>query len=73
MDIDSINAETGSIRFTAHQFWEQEGPRKLLMDTHKRLSVNEKAYQRVPINSDGRALHSFQQKMLQRVPSGKVE
>ena len=48
MDIDSINAETGSIHYKAHQFWEQEGPRKLLMGTVKRLSVNEKAYQHIP-------------------------
>ena len=55
------------------KFWEQEGPRKLLTDTVKRLSVNEKVYQHVPINSDGRALHSFQQKLLQRTTLGQVE
>ena len=59
MDIDAMNAETGSIHHTAHQFWEQEGLRKLFMDTVKRLSANEKAYRCIPINSDGRALHSF--------------
>ena len=47
MDIDSINAETRNVHYTAHQFWEQESPRKLLMDTVKRLSVNEKAYQHI--------------------------
>ena len=60
MDTDAINAETLSIHYTAHQFWEQECPRKMLMDTVKRLSVNENAYRRIPIISDGRALQSFQ-------------
>ena len=43
------------------------------MDTVKRLSVNEKAYRHIPINSDGRALHSQQQKLLHKKPSGDVE
>ena len=49
MDIESINAETADIHSTAHQLWEQDGPRKLLLDIVKRLS---------PIYSDSRALHA---------------
>ena len=58
MDIESINAETVDIHYTAYQFGNKRGPKKLLMDTVKRISINEKAYQRNPINSDGRAWHS---------------
>ena len=36
MDIESINAETVNIHYTAHKFWEQNGPRKLLLDIVKR-------------------------------------
>ena len=50
MDIESINDETFNIHYTAHQFWEQAGPRKLLLDVIKRLSVNESAFQNIPIN-----------------------
>ena len=32
MDIHAINSETVNIHYTAHQFWEQEGPRSLLID-----------------------------------------
>ena len=44
MDIVSINAETVNIHYTAHQFWEQAGPGKLLLDVVKSLSVNESAF-----------------------------
>ena len=43
------------------------------MDTVKILPINKKAYLRTPINSDGRAWHSSQQKMAQKAPLGKVE
>ena len=33
MDIDSIYAETANIHYTAHQFWEQDAPRQLLLET----------------------------------------
>ena len=45
MDIESINAETVNINYTAHQFWERNGSRKMLLDMVKKLSVNEGAYQ----------------------------
>ena len=73
MDIDAINSETIDIYYIAHQFWEQDGPKKLLMDTVKRLSVNDKAYMRTPINSDGRSWHSSKQNTVERIPSGQVE
>ena len=73
MDIAAINSETINIHYTAHQFWEKDGPKKLLMDTVKRLSINEKAYMLTPINSDSRSWHSSQQKMVQSARSGKVE
>ena len=60
MDIDSINVETVNIHYTAHQFWEQDAPRQLLLETVKRRSINDKAYQRIPMNADGRALHASQ-------------
>ena len=62
-----------NIHYTAHQFWEQAGPRKLLLDVVKRLSVNESAFQKIPINSNSRALHASQHKALQSIPTGKVE
>ena len=43
------------------------------LDIVKSLSVNESKFQRVPINSEGRALHASQQKSLQNIPTGKVE
>ena len=73
MDIAAINPETVNIHYTAHQFWEQAGPKKLLMDTVKRLSVNDKAYMHNPINSNGKSWHSSQQQMVQRACSGKIE
>ena len=30
-----------NIHYTAHQFWEQDGPRNLLLDMVKKLSGNE--------------------------------
>ena len=39
-----INAETLNIHFTAHQFWEQDGPKKMLMKTVEKLSFNPEAY-----------------------------
>ena len=58
----AINVETVNIHYTAYQFWEQHGPRQLLLDVVKTLSVNEKTYQRIPINVDGRTLHASQLK-----------
>ena len=36
MTIDAINSETVNIHYTAHQFWEQEGPRSLLLEIVKK-------------------------------------
>ena len=47
MDIDSINAETVNIHYAANQFWEQDGPGQLILETVKTILVNEKAYHRV--------------------------
>ena len=44
-----------------------------MLDVVKRLSANESAFQRIPINSDNSALHTSQQKILQNTPIGKVE
>ena len=35
LEIDSINSETNNIHYTAHQFWEQDGPRGVLMEIVK--------------------------------------
>ena len=41
MDIDTINAETSNMHYTAYQFLEQEGPKTLLLDIVKKLSVKQ--------------------------------
>ena len=48
MNIDSINADTVNIHYTAHQFWEQDGSRQQLFETVTRLSVNEKSISKSP-------------------------
>ena len=54
MDIDSINSETVNIHYTAHQFWEQKGPRTLLMDVANKLSFNPEGYCKLPSNAGGK-------------------
>ena len=43
-DIETIKMELATIHYTAHQILEQVGPKTLLLDIAKRLSVNEQAY-----------------------------
>ena len=50
MDIHAINSETANIHYIAHQFWEQEGPRTLLMNIIEKLSFNLEDYCKLPTN-----------------------
>ena len=53
-DTDSINSETFSIHYTAHQFWEQDGPKKALMKAVEKLSYNPEAYNKALRNFLGK-------------------
>ena len=73
MDTEAINTETSNIHYTAHQFWEQEGPKAMLLEVIKKLSVNAPAHNIIHMNVDESPFNHFQQKSLKKVGNDKAE
>ena len=64
MDMDSINTETLNIHYTAHQFWEQEGPLKMLMRVVEKMSfLNPEVYNKPLKNFLGKDIYKNQVKI----------
>ena len=65
MGTDSIDSETRSIHYTAHQFWEQDEPKKALMKAVEKLSYNPEAYNKALENILGEDIYKSPNENLQ--------